>query len=161
MKKFLLPLLTLVVLFAGCRKEEIIRQEIYRSGTEMTVKYIDVAPAEWVTNSSVDYYYATVTVPEITDDVIENGCVLAYYVDASERDNQLPYLLPQSESVYYVDTHLDTIYTTDLWTLNFRYDVEKSNITFIMESSDFHTDADVANLTGNCTFKVVILAPAE
>jgi hypothetical protein len=59
--------------------------------------------------------------------VIEDGIVVAYYIDGDGRDNMLPYLLP------YRDDSTDELYYE-----NVRFDMSQGKITFIIEDSDFY-----------------------
>ena len=80
--------------------------------------------------------------PEITNKVIENGIVVAYFIDNSGRDNMLPYLLP------YFDQNINDYYYE-----NVRFDISRGEITFIIEDSDF----EHANIPNLMKFKVSIV----
>lgn len=124
MRKFILALAVLPFLLAGCTKETIV-QHVYQGCVESF--YIDVEPRHWVDNPGLTYIYATFVAPEITADVINNGIVVAYYIDGDGRDNMLPYLLP------YRDGNTGSLYYE-----NVRFDMSQGQITFIIQDSDFY-----------------------
>ena len=114
--------------------------------------YIDVKPEDWAAvpvpppieaeyDDAEKYVYASFEAPEITENVIENGLVISYFVDG-EYDNQLPYVYP-------VPLLTDTIYE------NMRFDYKKGVITFIIEDSDMR----FAIPTNERKFKVCVFSP--
>ena len=104
--------------------------------------YIPVAPEKWEVCDDVEkYVFASFDAPEITENVIENGLVVSYFVDG-EYDNQLPYVYP-------VPLLTDTIYE------NMRFDYKKGVITFIIEDSDM----GFAIPTNEREFKVCVFSP--
>jgi hypothetical protein len=123
MRKFILALAVLPFLLAGCTKETIVH--VHQGCVESF--YIDVYPNHWVDDPGLTYIYATFVAPEITTGVIEDGIVVAYYIDGDGRDNMLPYLLP------YRDDSTDELYYE-----NVRFDMSQGKITFIIEDSDFY-----------------------
>ncbi len=117
--------------------------------------YIPVAPEEWKVCDDVEkYVFASFNAPEITENVINNGLVVAYFVDRKyvgedyedyvEYDNQLPYVFPV------VTSTSDTIYE------NMRFDYNtRGDITFIIEDSDM----GFAIPTNERIFKVCVFSP--
>lgn len=104
--------------------------------------YINVSHEKWLKFDDVEkYVYASFDAPEITENVIENGLVVSYFVDG-DYDNQLPYVYP-------VALLTDTIYE------NMRFDYCKGEITFIIEDSDM----EFAIPTNDRTFKVCVFSP--
>lgn len=117
-------------------------------GARITTAYYTVQPYQWVTNANIDYYYSTWENADITPDVIDNGVVLVYYIDADKRDNILPYLLPYETP------------DGNLYMENIRYDIETGAISFIIQDSDFGTDQTMRSITENGTvfqFKVSVI----
>jgi hypothetical protein len=101
--------------------------------------YIIVSPVgDWKTrNSDNDFYiYAEKNLPAITRNVIENGVVMAYYLD--DYDNLLPYIRSYDTGLFEV----------------IRYDIQEGKITFIIESNDQNLPPPV---TSQMEFKVVVL----
>lgn len=136
MKKLLLPILAAaMVLLSGCS-----------SKTRVMTHYYTIAPTQWEAHfvdnydgtASTDFYFSEWTCEDINPEVLENGCVLVYYVDNENRDNQLPYLLPYYDSdnnAYYME--------------NIRFDVATGRIRFILEDSDFNTNATIQYIQQN------------
>jgi len=95
------------------------------------VSYITIRPENWVTSgeegSENCYMYAEVECTLITQNIINDGVVLAYYVDADNRDNVLPY----------IQSYLPEAPSTDMVIETFRYDAEVGKITFIIQNSDY------------------------
>ncbi|MBR5832254.1 MAG: hypothetical protein IKY79_06525 [Bacteroidales bacterium] len=137
MRKIIIALFIAIPCFmTSCIKEEDVH--IHNYGIVKTF-YIDVYSNHWVDRNDLPYIYASFSAPEITKEVIENGIVVAYFIDADGRDNMLPYLLP-----YYDDNIGDYYYE------NVRFDVSRGKITFIIEDSDFNH----ANIPSHMSFKV-------
>lgn len=138
MKKIFLALLVASsCLLSSCVKENI----IFVESDSVKSFYIDAYRNHWIDNPDLTYIYATFAAPEITEKVIQNGIIVAYYIDNDERDNMLPYLLP------YYDEHIQDFYYE-----NVRFDVSAGEITFIIEDSDFNH----ANIPNKMKFKVAI-----
>jgi len=136
LKFLLIPILAMF--FTGCEKEYI-TQEIYY-GADMKAFYIDVLTTHWEDSDIFGYVYATFDAPEITKSVIDNGVVLAYYIDKDGRDNILPYVYPGDDE-------------GELYLENIRYDVEQGKITFIIQDSDFLYNRPKVTMK----FKVVVI----
>ena len=135
MKKIVFALCMTMLLFAttGCKKD-----------VQMYTSYYTVEPNKWLSANGIDYSYASYENVDITPNVIENGCVTAYFVDADGRDNPLPYEIYRQDATngnYYSET--------------FTYDVEAGCITFKFEASDFDNAASLSQY-GNITFKVCV-----
>lgn len=138
MKKVFLALSIISCLMTSCIKEEVTHVHNYSSIESF---YVDVYPQDWVDQSNLTYIYATFRAPKITKAVIDNGIIVAYYIDADGRDNMLPYLLP------YYDMNINDYYYE-----NIRFDVSEGEITFIIQDSDFNP----ANIPQHMKFKVSI-----
>lgn len=137
MRKIIIALfIAIPCLMTSCIKEEDVH--IHNYGIVKTF-YIDVYSNHWVDRNDLSYIYASFSAPEITKEVIENGIVVAYFIDADGRDNMLPYLLP-----YYDENIRDYYYE------NVRFDVSRGEITFIIEDSD----CNHANIPSHMSFKV-------
>lgn len=152
----------IVIALSSCQKEpqttvihttdtvvRTIETIVETGGFDMKVHYYTVQPAQWLSNADLDYMYASFEDSDITRDVIENGCVIAYFVDADERDNPMPCEVYRSWDnngtiVYYAET--------------FTFDVEQGVITFKFQSSDFDNETSISQY-GNLVFKVCVLIP--
>ena len=148
MKKIVFPIVLSAILFSGCdvyRTYE--TYEVIKQGTDMFVDYIDAYGADWKLSGTEGqpgcYVYQEFRFDEITDNVLNEGAVLVYLVDAEGRDNILPYVFP-------VDNHSELIMQ------NIRFDVEKGILTLIIEWQDFRK-----YLQDNYRFKVCILKPGK
>jgi len=82
----------------------------------------DVAPSKWVGNA--DGYTTTLKVPEITQDIYENGAVLVYMMknegSADQSFNMLPYTWLNNSITEYMDydAFIGSIDITLRWTDN-------------------------------------------
>ncbi|MBP5326827.1 MAG: hypothetical protein J6Y98_02805 [Bacteroidales bacterium] len=141
MKKFLLPLIALVMLLAGCSEK-----------ARVITSYYTVQPNKWQLatavdgsgNLYVDYAYSTWENIDITPEVIDNGVVLVYMIDQDGRDNLLPY------TFYFTDP------TGKNYQERFEFDVQTGLITFKFKDSDFNTTQSLQNI-GTLEFKVSVI----
>jgi len=161
MKIFLIPLavITLLAATVSCRKEQqptssqnIVYNTTVINGVQMKTHYYNVQPDQWLSESNLDYVYASFDNTDITNNVIENGCVICYFVDSDGRDNPMPFNFYRS---YVNDSTGDVIY---YYSETFSYDVEENNITFKFEASDFLTETSIEQY-GDMSFKVCVLDP--
>lgn len=149
MKKILFVMAAAMLMLASvsCKKED----PAPITGTQMITSYYTVKPSQWVTNNNIDYYYAAFENADITEDVVENGCVQVFLVDSENRDQPLPYEIFRTGT----NDNGDEVLFSD----NFTYDVEKSIVTFKFQSSDFSTGISL-NDYGNIVFKVCVFRNA-
>ena len=141
MKKFLLPLVAMVMLLAGCSEK-----------ARVITSYYTVQPDKWQVatavdgsnNLYVDYVYSTRENIDITPEVIDNGVVLVYMIDKDGRDNLLPY------TFYFTDANGNN------YQERFEYDVQTGLITFKFKDSDFNTYQSLQNI-GTLEFKVSVI----
>ena len=149
MKKIIIPLATLALLFCSCgdvyRTYE--TYEIVKQGTDMFVDYIEARGTDWQLSGTQGtpgcYVYQEFSFKEINQEVIDKGAVLVYLVDADDRDNILPYVFP-------VDNGHELIMQ------NIRYEVERGILTIVIEWQDFKK-----YIQGDYKFKVCILTPGK
>ena len=164
MKKTIFAIIgaAIAVVISGCQKEpqttvihttdtvyRTIERIVETDGFDLKVHYYTVQPSQWLSSENIDYLYASFEDSDITRDVVENGCVIAYYVDADERDNPMPCEIYRSwdnngTTVYYAET--------------FTFDVEQGIITFKFQTSDFDNETSISQY-GNLVFKVCVLIP--
>lgn len=121
------------------------------NGVQLMTHYYTVQPSQWQSANNVDYVYASFENVDITANVIENGCVICYFVDSDGRDNPMPYEFYRS----YID---DNTGNEIFYAETFSYDVEENSITFKFQASDFDTQTSIAQY-GNMSFKVCVLDP--
>jgi len=145
MKKIVIPILAAILLSSCDIHETYETYEIVKVGTDMFVDYVDAAGNDWLSSGTEGkpgfYVYQEFLFPEVTDNVMNDGAVLVYLVDADGRDNVLPYVFP-------VDNGQELIMQ------NIRYDVEKGKVTIVIEWQDFGKYQQV-----DYKFKVCILQP--
>ena len=138
MKKFILPMLAAFLLLTGCGEK-----------ARVITSYYKVQPNQWEQaytlnddgTYTVNYYYSTWENIDITPEVMDNGVVLAYYIDNDGRDNQLPYTL------YFLDDN-GVPYQERI-----EFDIEAGKITFKIKDTDFNTAISMQNI-GTMNFKV-------
>lgn len=142
MKKILFTICMAMLVFAttSCKKDRMIET------TNMETCYYTVKPNMWLPEPGGNYMYASFENSAITPNVIENGCVVAFLVDADNRDNPLPYEIFQEDSGnFYSET--------------FTYDVSYENgtgmITFKFEASDLQNAVGIAGYN-DMSFKVCV-----
>ena len=148
MKKSFLSIVAASLMLCGCHiHQDYETYEIIKQGTDMFVDYIDAQGNKWEQSGTYGkpgyYIYQEYEFPEITQNVLDNGAVLVYLVDADGRDNILPYVF-----------HFDN--GSELVMQNIRFDVEKGILTLIIEWQDFCKYPQ-----GDYRFKVCILQPGE
>ena len=143
MKKAFIALVSCMFLLCGCSYEK------YDIGTDMVVSYYTIEPAQWVKeNTGVGYqYYCTIRNKDINKDVIEDGAVLAYYIDPETGlDHLLQYSFPVRIGR-----------TTEKTTQNIRFEVKRGEITFVIEWAD----GVAYDIEEPYEFKVCVMAPGE
>ncbi|MBR4811126.1 MAG: hypothetical protein IK039_05125 [Bacteroidaceae bacterium] len=148
MKKIFIPVIAASLLMSGCTfHEHYDTYEVVQQGTDMFVDYIVAKGNDWIPSGNEGqpgfYIYQEFEFPEITQNVLENGAVLVYLVDADGRDNILPYVFPVDNG-------------QDLLMQNIRFDVEKGILTIVIEWQDFRKYPQ-----GDYDFKVCILQPGK
>ncbi len=150
----LLCILVLVCVATGCQKEPqpvVYNNTTVVNGVQMKTHYYTVQPSQWQGATNLDYVYASFENVDITANVIENGCVICYFVDADGRDNPMPYEFYRS---YTDDNTGNEIFFAE----TFSYDVEERSITFKFQASDFQTQTSIEQY-GDMSFKVCVLEP--
>lgn len=144
MKKFILPMLAAFMLLTGCSEKASVITSYY------TVNKNQWEPATTLNADNtytINYYYSTWENIDITPDVIDNGVVLAYYLENDggvTRDNLLPYTL------YFLDDN-GVPYQERI-----EYDIEPGKITFKIKDTDFNTAISMANIE-TMNFKVSVI----
>ena len=158
MKKllFLIPILATLALSQGCTTKE------YYQGSQVYTRMYNVKPADWGRNQgeneqgALNYLYATVSNPDITNAVIEGGTVQAYvYIIYNVSENlgswnPLPVVVPieitkKDES--------GTVISYDVVAENTRFEFEPGSVTFVIQDLDGFDPEDIVNAM---TFKVCV-----
>lgn len=157
MKKLIFIMALSIMVLVSCEREHYCdcnNNNVPSNTVALSTFYINVKPEDWAEYDDAEkYVYAFFDAPEITENVINNGLVVAYFVDRKyvdeeyeeyvEYDNQLPYVFPV------VTSTSDTIYE------NMRFDYTKGEITFKIEDSDM----GFAFPSNDRTFKVCVFSP--
>lgn len=145
MKKLIFMMALSIMVLVSCEREHYCdcnNNNVPSNTVALSTFYINVKLEDWAKYDDAEkYVYAYFDAPEITDNVIENGLVISYFVDG-EYDNQLPYVYP-------VPLLTDTIYE------NMRFDYKKGVITFIIEDSNMGFTFP----NNDRTFKVCVFSP--
>lgn len=130
MKKILL-ISSLLILLVSCENTTYVERT-----TDLSRKIIDIEirSGDWkYTNNSKDnFYYAVVSIPEITKDVYDNGIVAMYveylYTDGTHALSPLP-------NVMHKEYNDNGVWKTYTQTINYEYSVGEVVIT--LTYSDF------------------------
>lgn len=142
MKKILFTICIAMLVFStsSCKKDRMIET------TNMETWYYTVKPNMWLAAPNNEYMYAQFEDSHITPNVIENGCVVAFLVDADNRDNPLPYeMFLEDNGNFYSET----------FTYDASYESGTGQITFKFEASDLQNSVGIANY-GDMVFKVCV-----
>ena len=143
MKKALIALFSCMFLLCGCSYEK------YEVGTDMVVSYYTIGADQWnKEQTGVGYqYYHTIRNKDITKSVIDDGAVLAYFIDPEfGTDHLLQYSFP-----------VGITGTSKMITQNIRFEVKRGEITFVLEWSD----GGEYDINEDYEFKVCVMSPAE
>lgn len=140
MKKLILPMIASLLLFCGCGEK-----------THVITSYYTVDPDKWEQSITtyddgtyeVNYYYSSWENVDITSRVINEGVVLAYYLNG-DYDDILPYTMYMHDD------------TGALYQERIEFDVAPGVITFKIKDNDFNTAASMQNI-GTMKFKVTVI----
>lgn len=144
MKKFLLPMIAAFVLLTGCSE---------KYGARVITSYYTVHPNQWEQSITtytdgtydINYYYSTWENIDINSHVINEGAVMAYYIDNDGRDNPLPYTLYMKDD------------SGNLYQERIEFDITEREITFKIKDNDFNTQQSMATI-GDMKFKVCVIS---
>ncbi|MBQ0016709.1 MAG: hypothetical protein KBT04_06970 [Bacteroidales bacterium] len=140
MKRFLLPIIaTMLFTCIGCTKEHEAPARRITESSSLTVVNITVPGTQWTEgvrpNVDATYYYANYDVPAITQEVIDNGFVVAYIYNIYDNRNQLgswnelPYVYPY---IFYNQETGERYSVGE----NIRFEWELGKVTFVVEDID-------------------------
>lgn len=117
-KLLLLPLMALLLLPTGCRKEYITYGSQVRSHT-YTVK-----ANQWMQPAGENYYVSRWENADITREVMENGAVEAYVFN-NDTWHGMPYVYPYYSAEYDITV-----------AENYRFEYSEGHVYFILEDLD-------------------------
>ncbi|MGN1232257.1 MAG: hypothetical protein ACI4UJ_02260 [Candidatus Cryptobacteroides sp.] len=153
MKKILtLAAIAMTMLLSSCTKE------YYTEGDSLNIKTIigNVSQDAWGYSNlgNNNYFYATISAPEITKDVLHNGVVKVYRVynfnQSNETHTELPFLLQQE----YVDGETgDVIF----WTSEVTAEISAGQVTIIYTESDFDYELNETFVPESMVFRIVVM----
>ena len=142
----------MTMLLSSCTKE------YYTEGDSLSIKTIigNVAHGAWGYSNTENnnYFYATISVPEITKDVLHNGVVKVYRVynfnQSNETHTELPFLL-QSELI---DENTDEKF---FLTSEVTAEISAGQVTIIYTESDFNYEIDETFVPESMVFRIVVM----
>lgn len=143
MKKTVLILVTCMFLLCGCTFER------YEIGSDISVSYITARYKNWDIEKTAAGVSLVQSFPmsSITQDVINDGAVMVYFVDEEkDRDNILPYLFP-----------VRIAGSNEIRLQNIRFDIEKWWITIVIEWDD----GKECDILENYKFKVCVISQGD
>lgn len=142
----------MTMLLSSCTKE------YYTEGDSLSIKTIigNVAQGAWGYSNTENnnFFYATISVPEITKDVLHNGVVKVYRVynfnQSNETHTELPFLL-QSELI---DENTDEKF---FLTSEVTAEISAGQVTIIYTESDFYYEIDETFVPESMVFRIVVM----
>jgi len=145
MKKFFtLAMMLTAVLFSGCIKDVTEVHEDYYVGSTVKSYYITAKMGNWQVYGEPGkegcYMFQTFEFPEITETVMDQGFVTAFYC-GKYGDTQLPYILPYDEGFGVIE--------------NIYCDYTQGSFSVMIESSDF----SIVPRNADIQIKVVVVVP--
>ncbi|MDR0835109.1 MAG: hypothetical protein LBN11_00810 [Tannerella sp.] len=153
MRKYLMVFTAVLLLFASCEGPvgPMGPKGDKGDGTYWFVKTYTINSNQWKLVNGSDnigsFYQAEVVIPELDEDIYEEGNVFCYLfqtVDGVEVQTPLPYNIPWGE------VHNNG--EESLWTEFYFYDFTKGSIMFYAYYSDFYT----SNRPPTASFRVVL-----
>lgn len=157
MNRIILPLVAMVLLATGCTKEYV----TYTYGAQVENFRFNINPGEWEYNEGANlpgaenYFYCTVDVPAITDEVFDHGTVQAYVWNVYNVDynlgawNTLPFVYPLEVYVTNEEGEQELVMVPE----NLRFEWEKGKVTFVIQDLDGY---DPVRLNSPLSFKVCV-----
>lgn len=143
-RHFILATAIIAAALSSCRKEEPI---IIDDSTVLQSVLINVKASQWV-YSNVDnnnYYYATVDMPEITEEVFKTGLVKMYrcYDFGTSNATQIEMPFSRHYEYYYTDEYDDTYWGFYTETVDYEFQVGTMTICYTLSDFDYEVE-DIA-----------------
>ena len=165
MRKFLFPVASLLLILASCSKQApVVQQDTKGIVSGFDIVLADVPMESW-TYSDLDnnnYFVATVSMPEITEDVFDNGIVSVYrtydYDSSNPVQIALPYVRVNEEYVEYTDGQTgeiegEWVFYTE--TIDYEYSIGELSLYF--RASDFLYELDTDYVPCDMQFRIVLI----
>lgn len=132
------------------------------SGTSFKIVDINVQQDKWA-YSNIDnnnYFYATVSMPEITSNVFKGGVVKMYRIFDNGTSNAAQFEMPYENYVEgsyeeEVDGTTQTVWYNFCEKVDYKFNV--GNITIFYQASDFDYEIDESFIPEGMDFRCVIL----
>lgn len=143
--------------FSSCRKEEPI---IIDDGPTIQSVLITVEKNQWVYSNvpNNNFFYATVSMPEITDEIFKTGFIKMYRCFDFGSDNatqiEMPYVRHNEE--YWSDEDYD-IDGWDFYTETLDYEIQVGHVTICYTLSDFYYELDEGFTPDRMQFRCVVM----
>lgn len=146
----------MTMLLSSCTKE------YYTEGDSLSIKTIigNVAQGAWGYSNTANnnYFYATISVPEITKDVLHNGVVKVYRVynfnQGNETHTELPFLLQQE--YFYTDEETGKE-MVGFYTSEVTAEISAGKVDIIYTESDFNYEIDETFVPEAMVFRIVVM----
>lgn len=146
----------MTMLLSSCTKE------YYTEGDSLNIKTIigNVAQEAWgySNTGSNDYFFATISAPEITKDVLHNGVVKVYRVynfnQSNETHTELPFLLQQE---YFYNDENTKEELVGFYTSEVTAEISAGQVTIIYTESDFNYEIDESFVPEAMVFRIVVM----
>ena len=157
MKKILtFAAIAMTMLLSSCTKE------YYTQGDSLNIKTIigNVAQEAWGYSYYGDnnYFYATISAPEITKDVLHNGVVKVYRVynfnQGNETHTELPFLLQQE--YFYTDEETGKE-MVGFYTSEVTAEISAGKVDIIYTESDFNYEINETFVPEAMVFRIVVM----
>ncbi|MBR1835053.1 MAG: hypothetical protein IJ785_06070 [Bacteroidales bacterium] len=147
LKRFFLPMMAMVLLLSGCKKEYV--NVTY--GSQVETYRVNVTPSQWkeasgYEPSSNNYLYCTLEIPAINDEVFRNGTVQAYVWNVYDVGqnlgawNLLPFVYPLEVYVTNANGEEELVIVPE----NMRFEWEKGYVTLIVQDLDGYKPVRIA-----------------
>ena len=146
----------MTMLLSSCTKE------YYTEGDSLSIKTIigNVAQGAWGYSNTANnnYFYATISAPEITKDVLHNGVVKVYRVynfnQGNETHTELPFLLQQE--YFYTDEETGKE-MVGFYTSEVTAEISAGKVDIIYTESDFNYEINETFVPEAMVFRIVVM----
>ena len=146
----------MTMLLSSCTKE------YYSEGDSLNIKTIigNVSQDAWAYSNTGNnnYFYATISAPEITKDVLHNGVVKVYRVynfnQGNETHTELPFLLQQE--YFYTDEETGEE-MVGFYTSEVTAEISAGQVDIIYTESDFIYEIDETYVPESMVFRIVVM----
>lgn len=115
MKRFFIPLVALFVIFSSCKKEIVEKTEVTEViNPSIGIKY-SIKSTDWATQDGGYSFSASMSVPELDNDIYDHGAVLTYISFGTDYYEALPEVF---DGIAYGAIHSESYVTVDFHALD-------------------------------------------